>query len=212
MRKAMKSSCPPGAELQAFGSQAARRLNPKKLLLSKWTAASPDGKEKHQVWHCDAGDPAQWICIGYAEAPRQRCFRQHLPAPGLCAYQQLRQLAGHRQPVAVAIHRHTRAGHGNVARHAENLPRGKSGAQRRSCAGSDLHHAGWIQRPGRFQNRRAEAAHRVSITVVVRFVRLGQKPLPNAGIHNSLRAAEPALMALYSKQASNPAFFTEWAI
>ena len=212
MRKAMKSSCPPGAELQAFGSQAARRLNPKKLLLSKWTAASPDGKEKHRAWHCDAGDPAQWMCIGCAEAPRQRCFRQPLPAPGLCAYQQLRQLAGHRQPVAVAIHRHTRAGHGNVARHAENLPRGKSGAQRRSCAGSDLHHAGWLQRPGRFQNRRAEAAHRVSITVVVRFVRLGQKPLPNAGIHNSLRAAESALMALYSKQASNPAFFTEWTI
>ena len=93
MRKAMKSSCPPGAELQAFGSQAARRLNPKKLLLSKWTAASPDGKEKHRAWHCDAGDPAQWMCIGCAEAPRQRCFRQPLP-PGLCAYQQLRQLAG----------------------------------------------------------------------------------------------------------------------
>jgi len=43
----MKSSRLPGAEVQAFGSPAARPLNPKKLLLSKWTAASPASKEKH---------------------------------------------------------------------------------------------------------------------------------------------------------------------
>ena len=47
MRKAVKPSFAPGSEVQAFGSQASRRLNPKKLLLSKWTAASPYGKEKH---------------------------------------------------------------------------------------------------------------------------------------------------------------------
>nr|WP_295508150.1 TIGR02450 family Trp-rich protein [Accumulibacter sp.] len=35
--------------MQALGSPAARRLNPKKLLLSKWTAAMPHGKEKHFI-------------------------------------------------------------------------------------------------------------------------------------------------------------------
>ena len=47
MRKRKKFSSAPGFEAQAFGSPAARHLNPKKLLLSKWTAASPYGKEKH---------------------------------------------------------------------------------------------------------------------------------------------------------------------
>ncbi|NMQ27826.1 TIGR02450 family Trp-rich protein [Candidatus Accumulibacter phosphatis] len=47
MKKAVKPSSAPGSEVQAFASQAARRLNPKKLLLSKWTAASPYGKERH---------------------------------------------------------------------------------------------------------------------------------------------------------------------
>jgi len=43
---AVKSSFAPGSEAQVFGSPAARRLSPKKLLLSKWTAASPHN-EKH---------------------------------------------------------------------------------------------------------------------------------------------------------------------
>ncbi len=43
----MRKFLAPGAEAQAFVSQSARRLDPKKLLLSKWTAASPHGEEKH---------------------------------------------------------------------------------------------------------------------------------------------------------------------
>lgn len=49
MSEAVKSSSAPGSESQAFGSPAARRLNPKKLLLSKWTAATPHDKEKHFI-------------------------------------------------------------------------------------------------------------------------------------------------------------------
>ncbi|MQM31227.1 MAG: TIGR02450 family Trp-rich protein [Candidatus Accumulibacter phosphatis] len=47
MSKFVTQCSAPGSEVQAFGAQDARRLNPKKLLLSKWTAASPYGKEKH---------------------------------------------------------------------------------------------------------------------------------------------------------------------
>ncbi|EXI78616.1 MAG: hypothetical protein AW10_02968 [Candidatus Accumulibacter appositus] len=47
MIKAEKPSSAPESEVPAFGSPASRHLNPKKLLLSKWTAASPYGKEKH---------------------------------------------------------------------------------------------------------------------------------------------------------------------
>ena len=32
-----------------MNQQPARRLNPKKLLLSKWTAAEPSNKEKHFI-------------------------------------------------------------------------------------------------------------------------------------------------------------------
>ncbi|WP_313951644.1 TIGR02450 family Trp-rich protein [Accumulibacter sp.] len=49
MSEAVKSSSAPGSEVQAFGSPAARRLSPNKLLLSKWTAASPHNKEKHFI-------------------------------------------------------------------------------------------------------------------------------------------------------------------
>ncbi|HRF11716.1 MAG: TIGR02450 family Trp-rich protein [Candidatus Accumulibacter phosphatis] len=35
--------------VQVFGSQNARRLNPKKLLLSKWTAVTPHDQEKHFI-------------------------------------------------------------------------------------------------------------------------------------------------------------------
>ena len=49
MNKTEKSSTPPGIGVKAFGSQTARRLSPKKLLLSKWTAATPHDKEKHFI-------------------------------------------------------------------------------------------------------------------------------------------------------------------
>jgi len=49
MSEAVKSSSAPGSESQAFGLPPARRLNPKKLLLSKWTAATPHDKEKHFI-------------------------------------------------------------------------------------------------------------------------------------------------------------------
>jgi len=49
MCEAVKSSSAPVSESQAFCSPAARRLNPKKLLLSKWTAATPHDKEKHFI-------------------------------------------------------------------------------------------------------------------------------------------------------------------
>ena len=47
MNKAEKSSTPSGIGVKAFGWPTARRLNPKKLLLSKWTAATPHDQEKH---------------------------------------------------------------------------------------------------------------------------------------------------------------------
>jgi tryptophan-rich hypothetical protein len=49
MIKTEKVSTAPGIGVQALGLQTARRLNPKKLLLSKWTAANPHGKEKHFI-------------------------------------------------------------------------------------------------------------------------------------------------------------------
>ena len=47
MKKTEKGSATPRIGVQVFGSQNARRLNPKKLLLSKWTAATPHDQEKH---------------------------------------------------------------------------------------------------------------------------------------------------------------------
>ena len=47
MIKAENASAIPGFGVTSFASPTARRLNPKKLLLSKWTAATPHGKEKH---------------------------------------------------------------------------------------------------------------------------------------------------------------------
>ncbi|WP_366145529.1 TIGR02450 family Trp-rich protein [Accumulibacter sp.] len=49
MSKAVRSSSAPGSEVQAFGSQATRRPTPKKLLPSKWTAATPHDGEKHFI-------------------------------------------------------------------------------------------------------------------------------------------------------------------
>ncbi len=49
MNKAEKTPAAPGVGVPAFGSPTARRLNPKKLLLSKWTAATPDDREKHFI-------------------------------------------------------------------------------------------------------------------------------------------------------------------
>lgn len=49
MNKTEIYSTPPGVGVKAFGLPIARRLNPKKLLLSKWTAATPYGKEKHFI-------------------------------------------------------------------------------------------------------------------------------------------------------------------
>ena len=49
MNKAEKSSTPSGIGVKAFGWPTARRLNPKKLLLSKWTAVTPHDKEKHFI-------------------------------------------------------------------------------------------------------------------------------------------------------------------
>ena len=49
MNKTEKASAPPGIGVQAFGSQTARRLNPKKLLLSKWAAVTPHDQEKHFI-------------------------------------------------------------------------------------------------------------------------------------------------------------------
>ena len=49
MNKTDKTSIAPGTGVKPFGSQTARRLNPKKLLLSKWTAVTPHDKEKHFI-------------------------------------------------------------------------------------------------------------------------------------------------------------------
>ncbi len=49
MRKAERSSAPSGIDVKASGLPTTRRLNPKKLLLSKWTAPTPHDKEKHFI-------------------------------------------------------------------------------------------------------------------------------------------------------------------
>jgi tryptophan-rich hypothetical protein len=49
MTNAGKNSAIPGIDVKAFRSQTACRLNPKKLLLSKWTAVTPHDKEKHFI-------------------------------------------------------------------------------------------------------------------------------------------------------------------
>ncbi|HCZ16244.1 TIGR02450 family Trp-rich protein [Candidatus Accumulibacter contiguus] len=49
MKKTEKGSATPRIGVQVFGSQNARRLNPKKLLLSKWTAVTPHDQEKHFI-------------------------------------------------------------------------------------------------------------------------------------------------------------------
>ena len=49
MKKTEKGSATPRIGVQVFGSQNARRLNPKKLRLSKWTATTPHDKEKHFI-------------------------------------------------------------------------------------------------------------------------------------------------------------------
>ena len=49
MNKTDKTSIAPGTGVKPFGSQTARRLNPKKLLLSKWTTVTPHDKEKHFI-------------------------------------------------------------------------------------------------------------------------------------------------------------------
>ncbi|WP_324571649.1 TIGR02450 family Trp-rich protein [Accumulibacter sp.] len=49
MNKTEKTSTTHGIGLKAFSPQTARRLNPKKLLFSKWTAATPHDKEKHFI-------------------------------------------------------------------------------------------------------------------------------------------------------------------
>ena len=49
MNTTEKSSTPSGIGVKAFALPTARRLNPKKLLLSKWTAATPHDKEKHFI-------------------------------------------------------------------------------------------------------------------------------------------------------------------
>jgi tryptophan-rich hypothetical protein len=49
MNKTEKSSATPRIDVPVFGSQTAGRLNPKKLLLSKWTAVTPHDKEKHFI-------------------------------------------------------------------------------------------------------------------------------------------------------------------
>ncbi len=49
MNKTEKNSAIPGIGVPAFGSQTARRLNPKKRLLSKWTAVTLRDKEKHFI-------------------------------------------------------------------------------------------------------------------------------------------------------------------
>jgi tryptophan-rich hypothetical protein len=48
MNRTDKSSIAPGTGVKPFGSQTAR-LNPKKLLLSKWTAVTPHNQEKHFI-------------------------------------------------------------------------------------------------------------------------------------------------------------------
>jgi tryptophan-rich hypothetical protein len=49
MNKTEKSSATPRIDVPVFGSQTARHLNPKKLLLSKWTAVTPHNQEKHFI-------------------------------------------------------------------------------------------------------------------------------------------------------------------
>lgn len=49
MNKTERSSAPSGIDVKASGLPTTRRLNPQKLLLSKWTAATPHDKEKHFI-------------------------------------------------------------------------------------------------------------------------------------------------------------------
>lgn len=47
MSKTEEAATIPGCGVPAFAAPIARRLNPKLLLLGKWTAAAPHGKETH---------------------------------------------------------------------------------------------------------------------------------------------------------------------
>jgi tryptophan-rich hypothetical protein len=47
--KTVNNPTAPGSDVQALTAQTARRLNPKKLRLSKWTATTPHDKEKHFI-------------------------------------------------------------------------------------------------------------------------------------------------------------------
>ena len=49
MNKTEPVSATPRIGVQAFVSQTACRLNPKKLLLSKWTAVTPHDQQKHFI-------------------------------------------------------------------------------------------------------------------------------------------------------------------
>jgi tryptophan-rich hypothetical protein len=49
MKNTEQGSTTPGISVAAFGALSARRLNPRKLLLSKWTAVTPHDKEKHFI-------------------------------------------------------------------------------------------------------------------------------------------------------------------
>lgn len=211
MRKAMKSSCPPGAELQAFGSQAARRLNPESycsasgqrlprmarkstgfgigtlaILLSGCASATP---KPH------ASDASDSISPHLACARTSNCVN----SLGTGSLLPLRYTGTPAQAMAML--------HATL----------KTFPEARVVRSEDLALEVIFTTPVGFRDQvdfRIDAQRqRIEFRSRSLFGLFDWgKTAPECGIHNSLRAAESALMALYSKQASNPAFFTEWAI
>jgi len=70
-------------------SKPRRRLNPRKLMLSKWTAVTPENKEKHfivtrvvQPEHPD--EPIEWIDLQAIHSKRTQTLRWHVLLDAQC--------------------------------------------------------------------------------------------------------------------------------